>query len=393
MNLFKRFVLLGSSLIVILFTMNNFIYVQSPVYIPSLYRPLGVWPPVTNSSLSPCARGAKSLQPLWRRHGHASLASWQREVKAAKFPADVVQTLKNIETHFDGSWRPHNCSSEPLAIVIPYRQRQDNLAQLLSILHPYLQQQMTDYQVFVVEQDGDIYVPFNKGKLFNVGFLTVQHLRPDISCFVLHDVDLIPEDERMLYRCVPSGPFHFGAWTDNLNYGQDNMYKTMNIFKYTAEALVGGVLAMTKEQYLTVNGFSNRFWGWGGEDDDLGYRIKNAGFPVHRQMTQGGPHTTYRYTMLNHKPRRDINAKRWEMGVKARGRGADVDGVTSLLNDQSTNSDDDYVIHLIAFRRLFTHILVDVGWNGSVRASDSSPGNGSSGESELPTSFKLPFSL
>jgi hypothetical protein len=56
-------------------------------------------------------------------------------------------------------------ASISLAIVIPYRQRQDNLAQLLSILHPYLQQQMTDYQVFVVEQDGDVYVPFNKGKV------------------------------------------------------------------------------------------------------------------------------------------------------------------------------------------------------------------------------------
>jgi hypothetical protein len=86
-------------------------------------------------------------------------------VKAGIFPANVVKSLKNIKTHFDGSWRPHNCSSEPLAIIIPYRQRKDNLAQLLSILHPFLQQQMTDYQVFVVEQDGDVNVPFNKGKV------------------------------------------------------------------------------------------------------------------------------------------------------------------------------------------------------------------------------------
>lgn len=33
---------------------------------------------------------------------------------------------------------------------------------------------------------------------------------------------------------------------------------------------------MTKEQYETVNGFSNIFYGWGGEDDDLYNRSVNV---------------------------------------------------------------------------------------------------------------------
>jgi hypothetical protein len=32
---------------------------------------------------------------------------------------------------------------------------------------------------------------------------------------------------------------------------------------------VGGVICLNREDYIKVNGFSNNFWGWGGEDDDV----------------------------------------------------------------------------------------------------------------------------
>lgn len=36
--------------------------------------------------------------------------------------------------------------------------------------------------------------------------------------------------------------------------------------------LVGGVLNMRMEHYQLVNGYSNMYWGWGAEDDDMAYR-------------------------------------------------------------------------------------------------------------------------
>lgn len=35
---------------------------------------------------------------------------------------------------------------------------------------------------------------------------------------------------------------------------------------------------MTVKQFQTVNGFSNSFWGWGGEDDDMSNRLVDTIF-------------------------------------------------------------------------------------------------------------------
>ena len=38
------------------------------------------------------------------------------------------------------------------------------------------------------------------------------------------------------------------------------------------DKLIGGVSAWRTEEFERVNGWSNLFWFWGGEDDDMSYR-------------------------------------------------------------------------------------------------------------------------
>lgn len=69
--------------------------------------------------------------------------------------------------------------------------------------------------------------------------------------------------------------------------------------------IFGGVSAMTVKQFQKVNGFSNSFWGWGGEDDDMSYRLRYVGYHISRY-----PVNIARYKMLTHRKER-ANPKRY----------------------------------------------------------------------------------
>jgi beta-1,4-galactosyltransferase 1 len=152
-----------------------------------------------------------------------------------------------------GYWKPEKCISNfKIAIIIPYRDRLPHLKVLLYYLHLILQRQQLDYKIFVVEPNTPLNIRFNKGRVMNAAFLEALKVDNDINCFIFHDVDLVPEDDRILYSC-PSYPRHLSVAIDKFDY----------ILPY--ENLVGGVFAISKQHYLLVNGYSNNYWGWGAE--------------------------------------------------------------------------------------------------------------------------------
>lgn len=94
---------------------------------------------------------------------------------------------------------------------------------------------------------------------------------PQYDCLIFHDVDMIPEDARNLYRCGRF-PRHLSPAVDEFNY----TYCTLSYHEYCNvkstflefsslpyPTIVGGVFAINQQQFRLVNGFSNMYWGWG----------------------------------------------------------------------------------------------------------------------------------
>ena len=57
---------------------------------------------------------------------------------------------------------------------------------------------------------------FNRAMLMNIGFKEAGKLY-DNQCYIFHDVDLLPEDDRNLYSC-PNQPRHMSAAVDTMSY-------------------------------------------------------------------------------------------------------------------------------------------------------------------------------
>uniref|UniRef100_A0A8D8UQ01 Beta-1,4-N-acetylgalactosaminyltransferase n=1 Tax=Cacopsylla melanoneura TaxID=428564 RepID=A0A8D8UQ01_9HEMI len=217
---------------------------------------------------------------------------------------------------FGGEWQPTQCESQHLvAVVIPFRDRASHLITLLHHLHPILQRQLLHYKIFVVEQAGN--GTFNKGVLMNAGFKLIlqHHAYPGaviFHCFIFHDVDLLLEDDRNLHSCPPM-PRHLSVAVDELGY------------RLPYKHLAGGVFALRTEHFLQVNGYSNLFWGWGGEDDDMGLRVLQVGLQITRPPPQIG-----RYTMIKHHkqvPLADVIKKKLLRTSRKRWR---LDGLNTL---------------------------------------------------------------
>ncbi|KAM9247976.1 beta-1,4-galactosyltransferase 4 isoform 2-T3 [Leptosomus discolor] len=216
--------------------------------------------------------------------GHCpALSPYLRGASKLSFKASL--TLEEVQKEnpqvAKGRYHPTECSAlQRVAILIPHRNREKHLLYLLEHLHPFLQRQQLDYGIYVIHQAGS--TKFNRAKLLNVGYLEALK-EANWDCFIFHDVDLVPENDFNIYMCDRQ-PKHLVVGRNNTGY------------RLRYRGYFGGVTALTRDQFSKVNGFSNNYWGWGGEDDDLRIRVEMQKMKVVRPSAD-----VARYTMIFHK--------------------------------------------------------------------------------------------
>ena len=147
-----------------------------------------------------------------------------------------------------------------LNLIVPYRDRQSHLKRFIPSVEKYLDDSEIPFTISIVEQNND--KSFNRGKLLNIGF-DISKNESDYFCF--HDVDLIPDEVDYSYT---EYPIHLAT-----NLSKDD-------YKEGWEYYFGGVTLFNKEDFININGYSNEYWGWGFEDDDLLRRCVNFGLPI-----------------------------------------------------------------------------------------------------------------
>lgn len=154
-------------------------------------------------------------------------------------------------------------------IIVPFRDLGDqNRSDQLEKFKAHYE----NANILIVEQSSD-HRKFNRGALLNAGFLYLKKNFPEVNIVVMHDVDIIM-NESMIdtyygeYKEQDIEIVHLG------NSVNTDMYETQ----------LGRVIRFSTNAYEGINGFPNNFYGWGGEDDALLYRIYMKGLTVYRPV-------------------------------------------------------------------------------------------------------------
>ena len=150
-----------------------------------------------------------------------------------------------------------------LGVCVPYRNREAHLKEFVPKIGKYLEGQGIDYHIYFGHQVDDKL--FNRGATKNIA---AKHAFEEGCDYVVyHDIDMIPEEGGGAdYSFPKENPRHIATQISQMNYQ----------LKY--EEYFGGAIVFSKEQVEKTNGYSNDYWDWGMEDDDLFWRCVLEGY-------------------------------------------------------------------------------------------------------------------
>lgn len=146
-----------------------------------------------------------------------------------------------------------------------------------------------DLLIFI---DSDIFATKNYIKTF------VESYKPGFF-LVAYPIRLTPsQTDALTLQDITGYNFHsiFSRKQTNkitYQYLKDNYYKLINNFKAKHKMrqpkVRGGVCAFSRLDYFHVNGYDEKFIGWGSEDDNIGKRLYAAGIRGHNPFRKDFP--------------------------------------------------------------------------------------------------------
>jgi hypothetical protein len=160
-------------------------------------------------------------------------------------------------------------SRKKLGIIVPYRDRPGQLRSFIKGIGDYFATTVKNFRpyIFVVEQKDT--KDFNRGKLLNVGFLKAEEFGCDYVVF--HDIDMLPYNVDYSFSETP-------LQLANKFDATEQFTRTIN------DDYFGGVTLFSVDAFRKINGYSNKYRGWGFEDNDLLYRCEKNGIKLDEQV-------------------------------------------------------------------------------------------------------------
>ena len=149
-----------------------------------------------------------------------------------------------------------------LGVCVPYRNREIHLNEFIPKVGKYLKEEGIDFHMYFCHQDDDKL--FNRGATKNIA---AKHAFEDGCDYIVwHDIDMIPEEGGGCDYTFPEGkPRHIATNISQMDY------------KLKYHEYFGGAVVFSKEHVNKTNGYSNNYWDWGMEDDDLFWRCNKEG--------------------------------------------------------------------------------------------------------------------
>ena len=149
-----------------------------------------------------------------------------------------------------------------LGVCVPYRNREEHMNIFVPHVSKFLEDRGIEHTIYLAHQCDEKL--FNRGLMKNIA---AKHAFDDGCDYIVwHDIDMVPEDESCDYSFPNDNPQHIAVRISQSDYQ----------LKY--EEYFGGAVLFSKEQVERTNGYSNEYWDWGMEDDDLFWRCVMEGY-------------------------------------------------------------------------------------------------------------------